>query len=104
NSLGCTASTSIVVTQNTAGPNLTISTAPLLTCINTTAILHALSIDTGLTFSWTGPGIVGTNIGATITINAAGVYVVVATNAFGCTATLSITVTQNLTAPNLTVS
>src|SRR5205814_2045901 len=45
------------------------------------------------TFSWSGPGIVGSNTGATIQVNQPGTYTVTATNpANGCTNTAQATV------------
>jgi len=98
---GCTATAAVVVTQHMTAPNLSLSNAPALSCTNATAQISALSTDTGLTFLWTGPGIVGSTTTATITVNAAGTYTVVATNAFGCTATMTVQIDQNMTTPTL---
>src|SRR5207248_614368 len=87
-------------TQDITAPKLTLSSAPSLTCLITTAQIFATS-DSGATFSWTGPGIVGSTSSNSITLNAAGNYTVIATGANGCTATASVTVTQNITAPVL---
>jgi len=45
-------------------------------------------------YTWTGPGIVGSNSGATVTINASGTYQVTGTSG-GCTITQSITLLYN---------
>lgn len=55
------------------------------------------------TYSWSGPGIVGSSATQTITVNSMGMYDVVLTAQGGQTYTLSTNVTQ-LTAPNITTS
>jgi gliding motility-associated-like protein len=51
-------------------------------------------------YSWTGPGIVGSNAGQTISVNVAGTYTVVMTSSMGgCTTTLTINVPGNPTSP-----
>jgi gliding motility-associated-like protein len=51
-------------------------------------------------YSWSGPGIVGSNTGQTISVNVAGTYTVVMTSSLGgCTTTLKITVPGNPSSP-----
>jgi gliding motility-associated-like protein len=51
-------------------------------------------------YSWSGPGIVGSNTGQVITVNVAGTYSVVMTSSQGgCTSTLSITLTSFVQRP-----
>src|SRR5207244_12834730 len=100
---GCTATASVVVTQDITAPKLTLGNAPSLNCLTTSAQIFA-HVDSGATLLWTGPGIVGGTTGTSITFNAAGTYTVVATGPNGCTATASVTVTQDVTAPKLTLS
>lgn len=47
--------------------------------------------NSSLTYQWTGPGIVGPNNQASITVNLPGTYTVVVTDCEGCTATASYT-------------
>src|SRR5439155_16726576 len=73
-----------------------------LSCVATTTQIFAHA-DSGSTFLWTGPGIVGSNTANGITVNAAGTYTVVATDPLsGCIATATIVVNQNVTTPVLT--
>src|SRR5206468_1901818 len=100
---GCTATASLTVTQDITPPTLTLGNAPTLNCLNTSAQLTVQSAS-GVTFEWSGAGIVGSKTGNLININAAGTYTVIATNpANGCTATASLTVTQDITPPTLTL-
>lgn len=48
-----------------------------------------------VTYSWSGPGIVGANNGATISVNAAGTYVVTVTDCEQCSATDTVVVTND---------
>src|SRR5205814_1449912 len=83
---------------------LTLGNAPSLNCVNTSEQLTVQSA-AGVTFMWMGPGITGSMTGNMITVNAAGTYTVVATNpANGCTASASLTVAQNNTAPVLSIT
>src|SRR5204863_4724853 len=70
---GCTASASIVVTQNNTPPSLALTNAPALNCLTTTAQIFAAS-DSAVAFFWTGIRIVGSHTGNSITVNAAGTY------------------------------
>ena len=86
-------------------PGLTVNITPAnpSICPGGTAILSA-SASGGTapySYTWSGPGIVGSNSGSSITVNAAGVYTVSVTDSAGCTGSDSVTVTQ---ASNLNVS
>jgi len=50
-------------------------------------------------YNWSGPGIVGSNSGATITVNAPGTYTVVVTDCTGCSANDYVIVTGDVTPP-----
>jgi len=92
-----------VVTQNNTPPTITNASAPAtISCLTTMAQLCVHS-DAGVTFNWTGPAIVGSATGDCITVSAPGNYNVVATSLFGCTATMSIAVSQNNTAPTVDI-
>ncbi|MBI3519916.1 MAG: T9SS type A sorting domain-containing protein [Bacteroidetes bacterium] len=100
---GCstTNTTSIIV-----NPLPTVSAGPsrTLTCANTSTTL-AGSTTGGVTYSWTGPGIVSGSTTLNPTINVAGTYSLTVTSAAGCTAGPSaVTVSQNTTPPSPTAS
>src|SRR5438477_8396602 len=101
NVFGCSATLPLTPTPTLFPYTTLFRSAPMLNCIASSVQLHALSTDTGLLFLWTGPGIVGTQFGSNATVLASDAYTVVATNIFGCTATASVVVNQNLTTPNI---
>lgn len=97
---GCTASASTTVAQNTTTPNVSLAAPIPLTCTTTSQTLTASSTTAGATFAWSGGG-----TGSTKTVITAGTYTVTATDpANGCTASASRTVTQNTTAPNVSIA
>ena len=100
---GCTATSSIVISQNTQVPSALITANPqtnILTC-STTSI--ALTASGGLSYSWSNGT---TNLGssASINVSAPGIYTVIVTGANGCTATTNSTITQNIVAPTVTIN
>lgn len=100
---GCTATSSIVISQNTQVPTVAITSSPqtnVLTCSTTSLTLTATG---GQAYSWSNGS---TNIGnsATLLVTTPGTYTVTVTGANGCTATSSSTITQDLTAPTVTIS
>ncbi|MEJ6583973.1 MAG: PKD domain-containing protein [Crocinitomicaceae bacterium] len=98
---GCTATSTVNVTQNITPPNANAGAAQVLTCTNPTRVLTGSSSTGGVTFSWAGPGVVSGGATATPTVNAAGTYTLTVTNPVnGCTATATVNVTQNITPPN----
>lgn len=99
----CSSTNTITVTVN---PLPTVSAGPTrtLTCANTTTTLAGSSIG-GITYSWTGPGIVSGSTTLNPTINAAGTYDLTVTSAQGCVAGPSpVTVFQDITPPSPTAS
>jgi gliding motility-associated-like protein len=91
---GCTATASQVITQNNTAPLLTITppSSSVLTCTTTSISLTANGVGT---ISWTNP----TKINPTMSVTTPGVYTVTLTAANGCTASVSQTITQNISAP-----
>ena len=95
---GCTNTATAIVTVNplptaNAGPTRSLS------CIITSTTLAGSSVG-GLTYNWTGPGIVSGGTTLTPTVNLPGVYSLIATSGAGCASLSSnVTVTQNTTAP-----
>jgi hypothetical protein len=94
---GCTKQDSVTVTKDTTKPTLTVTAAAALSCTTTSVNLTATSNGT---ITWTG-FTAGTN---PVSVSAPGKYYVTARNANGCTSTDSVTVTQDITIPTLTVT
>jgi gliding motility-associated-like protein len=97
NAAGCTATASATVTQNTTPPTVSIATPAEINCTNSTVTLTASSPD-NVTYTW------ASGTGATSTVTGAGTYTVTATNAAGCTANASSSVTENKTAPTVSIA
>ncbi|WP_149696407.1 hypothetical protein, partial [Chitinophaga sp. CF418] len=97
---GCTTKDSVTVAQNIVKPNLTIATPQVLTCDRTSINLTASSTTANTTFTWTGRA-AGQN---PISVTAPGKYYVTATTANGCSTIDSVTVTQDIVKPNLTIA
>ncbi|WP_343692886.1 T9SS type A sorting domain-containing protein [Chitinophaga sp.] len=94
---GCTISDSVIVTQDVTKPTLSITTPSVLTCATTSINLNATSNGT---ITWS-----GYNAGVNpITVTAAGKYYVTALAANGCTRTDSVTVSQDVSKPTLSVT
>ncbi len=98
---GCTDTEQIVITQDISAPSVTVgATATELTCDVTTSTLAAQV--TGGTapysYSWS-TGATTQSIGVT----APGTYTVTVTGANGCTDSEQIVITQNISAPSVTV-
>jgi gliding motility-associated-like protein len=97
----CSSTANVYVTQDNAPPNANAGGAQLLNCTVTSVQLNGSSSTGGVTFSWSGPGIVSGGISATPIVNQPGTYALTVTNPTnGCTATANVNVTQNNTPPN----
>lgn len=84
---GCTASDAATVLSNTVIPNANAGADQTISCNNTSLQLNGSSTNAGVTFSWSGPGIVSGGNTATPTVNATGTYTLVVTDPVnGCTA------------------
>lgn len=94
----CSTTTTVVVNplpDANAGPD------GQLTCTNTSISLAGSSATPGVTYSWTGPGVVSGGSSTSPTVNQAGTYTITVTNpATGCQNTDQALVTQNITPPN----
>lgn len=94
---GCTASANVLISANTTAPSVAITSPTVLTCTNPTTTFTASGADS---YSW-----VGGSTSASRTVTAAGTYTVTGTSAVnGCTASASVAVTANNTAPSVAVS
>jgi hypothetical protein len=88
---GCTSTATASVTVNTTPPVAT-ATGNTITCGNTTTTVTGTPA-TGVSYLWTGPGVVSGSTQATATVNAGGVYTLkVTSTANGCTATATASV------------
>lgn len=102
NSSSCTDTATQDVINTAVLPNASAGSAQTLTCSTTSVSLSGSSTTTGVTYSWSGPGVVSGGTTATPTVNAAGTYTVTVTDpATGCTNTATQTVNTNTTAPNV---
>lgn len=99
----CTNSATAMVTVYSL-PTVNAGPSRTLTCVNTSTTL-AGSTTGGITYSWTGPGIVSGSTTLNPTINAAGTYDLTVTSAQGCSAGPSpVTVSQDTTPPSPTAT
>lgn len=99
----CIRTGSVIINSNTTPPATTASLASVITCTSTTATLQGGPLS-GVTYSWSGPGIVGATNQATATINAPGTYTLLTTSTVnGCTNTAVVTPTADLTPPQVNV-
>ncbi len=99
---GCSADTSVTVTQDFTPPQIEIAAPEELTCIIESVILDATASDDNTDFVWTNAnGLPIDNAEtATPTVFAAGEYAAEVTSQLnGCTAAATITVTENVTPP-----
>ncbi len=100
---GCSAISSVNITQNTSVPLPAINNTTgtnILTCATTSISLVASG---GLSYSWSNGT---TNLGNTASINVTtpGVYTVTVTGANGCTATANSNITQDIVAPTVVIN
>ena len=99
---GCTATAAQVITQSITVPTAAI-TAPSTTVVTCTTPTISLTATGGGTYSWSnGTAVLGTN--ATLNVTTSGTYTVTVTATNGCTATATQTITQNNTAPSVTIT
>ncbi|OWY23808.1 T9SS C-terminal target domain-containing protein [Sphingobacteriales bacterium UPWRP_1] len=96
---GCTASSGISITSNSTTPVISIvnnTGSSVLTC-NTPQI--SLTANGGLFYNW-GSG----NTSNNTTITAPGIYTVAVTDANGCTASASVTISANFSLPSAVIT
>jgi gliding motility-associated-like protein len=98
---GCTATDQANVTLNNTPPNANAGPDQILNCTIPTVNMAGSSTTAGVSFAWSGPGIISGGTTATPTVNTAGLYIITVTNPVnGCTATDQANVTMNGTPPN----
>ncbi len=98
---GCSANSTVNVPINTTipGPNTIASSAITCSSPNSNAAITATA---GMTYSWSGPGIVSGGTSSSANVNVSGNYVVTVTNSSnGCTVTATVNVPLNNTSPGV---
>ncbi len=104
NDNGCTASSEIIVTENTATPTANAGTAGQLSCTNTNLTLDGSGSSSGanISYNWTtsdGNIVSGADSDSPV-IDQAGTYLIVVTNNNnGCTSSANTVVSQNANLP-----
>lgn len=101
-SAGCSFSTTIAAIINTTTP-IASATNGTLTCSKTSTVLSGTP-SSGVTYNWSGPGILGSTTVANITATVVGTYSLITTNTLtGCSNSVAAiaTVTNNLTTPTV---
>ena len=98
---GCSAGTSVFVSQNTTPPSPSASAGGNITCSSPNVTLTGGG---GGTYSWSGPSIISGATTANPVVNAGGTYNLTVTGGNGCTAGTSVNVTTNTTPPSPTAS
>ncbi|PWK17484.1 SprB-like repeat protein, partial [Arcicella aurantiaca] len=99
---GCTATTSVVITEDKVAPIVGINPGNLnLTC--SSPITSLMATGSATSFSWSGPnGFTSSNAILTL-VSVAGTYSVIGTSTNGCTASASVEVMENKATPTITV-
>lgn len=97
---GCNITTTIVPTTNTNAITPTISAPPVITCTTPTVTLNG-SPGAGVSYTWSGPSVVGSPNNANASVNAGGVYTLAITNSTnGCVGTRTISVNTSTLPPS----
>ena len=94
---GCTFTSSAEVTPDDNAPPASIGPADMLACDTEVIQLTGMTSGSGLTFLWSGPGIISNPDNLTIDVNTPGMYQLVVTDpSNGCTTVSSIQVEEVL--------
>jgi gliding motility-associated-like protein len=103
---GCTTSQSITIQEQKIVPDIAVvdPAADKLTCSVTSIILSGSSVTAGVTYNWTGPGILANGTTNAPTVNAVGTYTFTVTAPNGCTSSKTVEVLSNYAVPTLTVN
>ena len=88
-----------VITQTNA-PSASIVNNPTITCANSTVTING-NPGAGVSYSWSGPGIVGSNTIQNVSVNSGGVYTLaVISTSNGCVSPpVTVTINTNFTTP-----
>jgi gliding motility-associated-like protein len=103
---GCTITATIPVTNNTVVPTATAPVIANISCASTSVSINpTYTPSTGLTYTWTGTGIVGSANNSSVTVNQSGTYTVSMIDPVnGCASTATMTVNGNTVVPTVTVT
>lgn len=104
---GCPPASTVMTTNVACTATLTptLSITNTLSCTSPTAQISALPGPAGHTYTWTGPGVVGSANANPITANTGGVYTATVLNTTtNCRGTMTINLPANFTPPALTVT
>ena len=106
---GCISNAIVSVTDATVAPAIVAGTgtAQAISCANPSVIIApTFTPSAGLTYTWTGPGVVGSANDASVTVNQNGTYSLSVTNTLtGCTSTsITIPVVGTSIPPTLNVT
>ncbi|MDX2279124.1 MAG: choice-of-anchor L domain-containing protein [Saprospiraceae bacterium] len=104
---GCTETASVTVTQNIIPPTVDAGATSQLTCAVTSLSLSGTANGgiNGVSYAWTGPGILSGNTTPDPLINVIGTYYLTATDLYnGCTAKDSVKILPNTTAPTIAIA
>lgn len=97
---GCNITTTVIPTTNTAAITPTISNNPVVTCANATVTLNGLP-GSGVTYTWSGPAVVGSPNNANANVSAGGIYTLAVTNTTnGCVGTRTISIATSTLPPS----
>ncbi|HWY11918.1 MAG TPA: gliding motility-associated C-terminal domain-containing protein, partial [Bacteroidia bacterium] len=102
---GCSVVTQYSITNNSTLPNATAGANAAIPCggITTTVTLNGNSTNPGVTFSWSGPGIISGSNTATPVVNLAGTYTLTVTNpTTGCVSTSTVDVINAVPTASIT--
>jgi len=106
--VGClqnSVTSTFTITSGSGGslPNITAGNNLTLGCTKTSGTISASSSTPGVTYQWSGPGIISGGTTTSPTVNQAGTYTVIVTNPItSCTNSTTVTVINNSTPPVIT--
>jgi len=104
NSNGCSQTINLNVPENTVKPNAS-ATGDIINCYEPLAVVNGATTTKGTTYLWTGPGNYNQTSLIAGNINVAGIYNLVITNVInGCTQDITVSVTEDIQAPQLTAT
>lgn len=104
---GCSSTSNVTVTNDITPPDVEAGNGVQITCANPTLSLNGAGSSTGPNFiyQWTGPGAIIGDDSLTPTINSSGDFTLVVTNILnGCSDNDVVTVTSDMTPPNVVVA